>query len=222
MLTLLPALLLIFGRRAFWPFVPHTPATRRARAATGGLLAASSVGALAQVAGACLVVLGAAAAHDPLGARAQALGRRVPSIVSLLDGPVFTPYELRRVQHEHVRWTRPTASGSASATAWRSNPQRTFLGAIAVLGVMCLGLTFFSTDLTTNDGYRTKVESGRGSGAAGQELPAGSSAPTDIIVADAADVKRVSAAVAARAGRRGRVGRRCPATTTGARCCRPR
>ena len=28
MLTLLPALLLIFGRRAFWPFVPHTPATR--------------------------------------------------------------------------------------------------------------------------------------------------------------------------------------------------
>ena len=23
MLTLLPALLLIFGRRAFWPFVPH-------------------------------------------------------------------------------------------------------------------------------------------------------------------------------------------------------
>ena len=25
MLTLLPALLTIFGRRAFWPFVPHTP-----------------------------------------------------------------------------------------------------------------------------------------------------------------------------------------------------
>ncbi len=27
MLTLLPALLTIFGRRAFWPFVPHTPDT---------------------------------------------------------------------------------------------------------------------------------------------------------------------------------------------------
>ena len=27
MLTLLPALLTIFGRRAFWPFVPHTPET---------------------------------------------------------------------------------------------------------------------------------------------------------------------------------------------------
>ena len=27
MLTLLPAMLTIFGRRAFWPFVPHTPET---------------------------------------------------------------------------------------------------------------------------------------------------------------------------------------------------
>ena len=41
MLTLLPALLTIFGRRAFWPFVPHTPETsarRRARSprARGG------------------------------------------------------------------------------------------------------------------------------------------------------------------------------------------
>ena len=42
MLTLLPALLTIFGRRAFWPFVPHTPETAprgeadlRARAASG-------------------------------------------------------------------------------------------------------------------------------------------------------------------------------------------
>ena len=40
MLTLLPALLTIFGRRAFWPFVPHTPETaperrRRLRPARG-------------------------------------------------------------------------------------------------------------------------------------------------------------------------------------------
>ena len=25
----------------------------------------------------------------------------MPSVVSVLDGPVFTPYELRRVRHEH-------------------------------------------------------------------------------------------------------------------------
>ena len=68
MLTLLPALLLIFGRRAFWPFVPHTPTTRpreeqlsaaRPEAARSG----SSVGALAQVVGACLIVVRPAAAR---------------------------------------------------------------------------------------------------------------------------------------------------------------
>ena len=42
MLTLLPALLTIFGRRAFWPFVPHTKdwagaegGAGRARSASG-------------------------------------------------------------------------------------------------------------------------------------------------------------------------------------------
>ena len=34
MLTLLPALLTIFGRRAFWPFVPHTPEWVAAHRAT--------------------------------------------------------------------------------------------------------------------------------------------------------------------------------------------
>ena len=115
MLTLLPALLLIFGRRAFWPFVPHTPETRPTSAEMGG----SSVAAFAKVAGACLIV----AVLLPLtilSALVRKLsGGRTPSVVSLLDGPVFTPYELRRVRHEHW-WTRRTASGSASATAWPS------------------------------------------------------------------------------------------------------
>ena len=65
MLTLLPALLLIFGRRAFWPFVPHTPddaADVEGLTARGQkLLDASSVGALARAVGACLIVVRAAA-----------------------------------------------------------------------------------------------------------------------------------------------------------------
>ena len=68
---------------------------------------------------------------------------------------------------------------------------------IAILLVMCLGLAFFSTDLTTNDGYRTEVESVQGQELLANSFPAGSSAPTDVIVADAADVERVAAAVAA-------------------------
>ncbi|MBE2315894.1 MMPL family transporter [Solirubrobacter sp. CPCC 204708] len=189
MLTLLPALLLIFGRRAFWPFVPHTPDTRPA----GEELSGSSVAAFGKAAGACLLV----ALLLPLSL-VLTLIRRIfgtPSLVSWLDSRVFTPYELRRVRHEHLVdethgfWKRV---GDRVAV----NPRRTFLGAIAVLGVMCLGLLFFSTDLTTNDSYRTKVESIEGQELLAKSFPAGSGAPTDIIVADAADVERVSAAVA--------------------------
>ena len=191
MLTLLPALLLIFGRRAFWPFVPHTPETRPTSAEMGG----SSVAAFAKVAGACLIV----AVLLPLtilSALVRKLsGGRTPSVVSLLDGPVFTPYELRRVKHEHVVdethgfWKRV---GDRVAV----NPKRTFTGAIAVLLVMCLGLAFFSTDLTTNDSYREKVESIEGQELLAKSFPAGSGAPTDIIVERAEDVEKVSAAVA--------------------------
>ena len=200
MLTLLPALLLIFGRRAFWPFVPHTPATRprEEQLSPHGrkLLAASSVGALAQVAGACLVCL-LLLPLTILSAFVRKLsGGRVPSIVSLFDGPMFTPYELRRVKHEHQVdethgfWKRV---GDRVAV----NPLRTFIGAIAVLLFLCLGLTFFSTDLTTNDSYRTEVESVQGQELLARSFPAGSSAPTDVIISDAADVERVAAAVAA-------------------------
>src|ERR671911_2056463 len=61
MLTLLPALLTIFGRRAFWPFVPHTPQWSeadqpRTRAVGRRIVEGSSVGALLPVIGASLVV----------------------------------------------------------------------------------------------------------------------------------------------------------------------
>src|SRR4029453_13307404 len=62
MLTLLPALLTIFGRRAFWPFVPHTPETAPTRdgiseRAQRRIVEGSALGALARVVLACLLVL---------------------------------------------------------------------------------------------------------------------------------------------------------------------
>ena len=199
MLTLLPALLLIFGRRAFWPFVPHTPTTRptpEGLTARGQkLLQRSGVGALAQAAGACLIAFVLLPLTIITAIIRKVSGGATPSVVSVLDGPVFTPYELRRVRHEHQVdethgfWKRV---GDRVAV----NPMRTFLGAVAILLVMCLGLAFFSTDLTTNEGYRTEVESVEGQELLAKSFPAGSSAPTDIIVSNAADVERVSAAVA--------------------------
>ena len=61
MLTLLPAMLTIFGRRAFWPFVPHTPSWKGAEATPTGRLGrriveGSRVGALLPVIAACVLV----------------------------------------------------------------------------------------------------------------------------------------------------------------------
>jgi RND superfamily putative drug exporter len=189
MLTLLPALLLLAGRRAFWPFVPHTPATRPA----GEPMAGSRFAALGKTLGACLIVT----ALLPL-TLLSALARRLfgtPSVVSVLDGPVFRPYELRRVTREHVVdethgfWKRVGDRVAA-------RPRRTFFGALTVLAVGCLGLVFFSTDLTTNDSYREQVEAIEGQELLARSFPAGSSAPTDVIVTRAEDVERVTRAVA--------------------------
>lgn len=200
MLTLLPALLLIFGRRAFWPFVPHTPTSKpsAARITPAGrtVLEGPSMGALARVVGACLV----SAVLLPLTI-VSAIIRRLSggqtwSVTSMFANSVFIPYELRRVRNEHQVdethgfWKRV---GDRVAV----NPRRTFLGSVAILLVMCLGLAFFSTDLTTNDSYREKVEAIEGQELLAKSFPAGSSAPTDIIVQRAEDVERVSAAVAA-------------------------
>lgn len=198
-LTFLPALLLVFGRRAFWPFVPHTERTRpredelseRGRQ----LLAAGSAAALLKVVGAVLVC-GLLLPLTLLSALVRAITRgRTPSVVSLLDGPVFEPYELRRALHEHrVDATHGFWSRVGDRTA--ANPKRTFAGAAALLAIMCGGLAFFSTDLTTNDSYTTMVESVEGQELISRAFPAGSSAPTDIIVADRADVEPVRQAVA--------------------------
>jgi RND superfamily putative drug exporter len=76
-----------------------------------------------------------------------------------------------------------------------ARPKRTFAISLTVLLVMCCGLAFFSTDLTTNESYTTDVESVDGQELVSASFPAGSSAPTDIIVADPADVEPVSLAV---------------------------
>jgi RND superfamily putative drug exporter len=164
MLTLLPALLTIFGRRAFWPFVPHTAETapteeRVSRRGGRRVLEGSSVGAL----------LTALATFN------------------------FRAYELRRYQHEHL--------ADATHGFWKRvgdwvarGPNRVLAGSLAILFVLCCGLAFFSTDLTSNDSYRTEVESVQGQEILAGSFAAGSAAPTDIIVADPGQVEAVTRA----------------------------
>jgi RND superfamily putative drug exporter len=200
MLTLLPALLTIAGRRAFWPFVPHlpdwdggdeTPDRQLGRTIVEG----SRARALLPVIGAALLV----ALLLPLvilNAVLRKLTRgAVPSlIVGPLDSAVFRPYEIRRFRHErladatHGFWKRV---GDRVARA----PSRVAAGTVALLLVMCAGLAFFSTDLTTNDSYRDEVESVQGQELLAESFPAGAAAPTDIVVRDPRDVPAVTQAV---------------------------
>jgi putative drug exporter of the RND superfamily len=206
MLTLLPALLTIFGRRAFWPFVPHTPRWELAKQLPPGglgrrIVDGSTMGALLPAVGACLLVtllLPLVLLNKLLQAIVPAitLGRlHVPSlIVGPLDRAIFKPYEVRRTKHEHMAdathgfWKRVGDRVGAQTT-------RVLVGSTAVLLVMCAGLAFFSTDLTTNDSYRTEVESVEGQELVSQSFPSGASAPTDVIAPDPAAVPAVTRAV---------------------------
>ncbi len=109
MLTLLPALLTIFGRRAFWPFAPHSTKWMAPEGATSGRLRrriaeGSRLQALLPVIGASLVVL-LLLPLVLLNALLRKLTRGfVPSVIfGPLDRNVFKPYEVRRFRHEHLR-----------------------------------------------------------------------------------------------------------------------
>jgi len=121
MLTLLPALLVIFGRRAFWPFIPRV----------------------------------GAAGSDEMHGRWRRIGERV-------------------------------ARG----------PRRVWLVTTVLLLVMAAGLLNFSDGLTSGNSFRKDVESVAGQQLLEKGFPAGTNAPTEIIVPDAPRVESVRAAVA--------------------------
>jgi RND superfamily putative drug exporter len=202
MLTLLPALLTIFGRRAFWPFVPHTAETAPSAEAVSErarrkIVESSGFGAFARVFLACLLVL----VLLPLVLLNWILRilsrRRIPSlIVGPLDRAVFTPYEVRRHRLEH---TADATHGFWKRVGDRvaAGPQRVMLGAIAVLLVFCAGFAFFSTELTAEDSYRTEVESVEGQHLLDKSFPSGTTGLTDVVVPRRGEVPAVRRAVAA-------------------------
>ena len=207
MLTLLPALLTIFGRRAFWPFVPNMPDTapveavipawslkhvtegRRATALTSVIAAGLVVFLLLP-----LVLLNLLAKLIVAIVVRWFTDWRFPSlIVGPLDKYVFRPYELRRFRREHL--SDETHGFWKRVGDWVARGKgRVMAGSIAVLLLMCCGLAFFSTDLTSNDSYRTEVESVQGQEILSKSFPAGSAAPADIVVSDPAQVAAVTRA----------------------------
>jgi RND superfamily putative drug exporter len=218
MLTLLPALLTIFGRRAFWPFVPHTPETapdggQVSERARRRIVEGSAIGAVLRAILACLLVLillplvlvtsilyrlsrkQRSLSGDPDRDAIEAWKDGIPSIVRPLDRTIFTPYEARRHRLEHA--------ADATHGFWKRlgdriaiSPRRVMLGSIAVLLVLCCGLAFFSTELTSEDTYRSEVESVEGQHLLNKSFPAGTTALTDVVVPERGEVPAVRAAVA--------------------------
>src|SRR5918995_1488105 len=119
----------------------------------------------------------------------------IPSVIfGPLDRNVFKPYEVRRFRHEHL--ADETHGFWKRVGDWVArNPKRVAIGSVGILLVLALGLTSFSTDLTTNDSYRTEVESVEGQEILSRSFPAGASAPADIVVPNAQDVAGVRSAV---------------------------
>ena len=135
----------------------------------------------------------AAGAAQLAAAQAHAAGAIPSLIVGPLDRAVFTPYEMRRYRLEHAAdathgfWARV---GDRVAVS----PRRIMLGSIAVLLICCAGFAFFSTDLTSEDSYRTEVESVEGQHLLDKSFPSGADArSTDIVVPNRADVPAVRA-----------------------------
>jgi RND superfamily putative drug exporter len=203
MLTLLPALLTIFGRRAFWPFVPHTPETtpdggQVSERARRKIVEGSAIGAALRAILASLLVLillpiavptsilrrlsrkQRSLSGDPDRDAIESWKDGTPSIVSPLDRAIFTPYEARRTRLEHA--------ADATHGFWKRlgdriaiSPRRIMGGSIAVLLVLCCGLAFFSTELTSEDTYRSEVESVEGQHLLNKSFPAGTTALTDVV-----------------------------------------
>jgi RND superfamily putative drug exporter len=119
-------------------------------------------------------------------------GRRIPSlIVGPLDRAVFTPYEIRRHRLEHA--------SDATHGFWKRigdriavSPRRIMFSTVGVLLICCAGFAFFSTDLTSEDTYRDEVESVEGQNLLDLSFPSGTTAPTNIVVADPADIGAVT------------------------------
>jgi putative drug exporter of the RND superfamily len=200
MLTLLPALLTICGRRAFWPFVPHSTEWMAREGVTAGrlrrrIVEGSTLGALLPVLGGALVVL-ILLPVVILNALITKLTRGlVPSLImGPLDRALFKPYEVRRFRHERI--ADETHGFWSRVGRWVARqPARVAVGSVLILLVFCSGLAFYSTDLTTNDSYRTEVESVEGQDILARSFPAGASAPTDIVVPNAGGVQAVRRAV---------------------------
>jgi putative drug exporter of the RND superfamily len=121
----------------------------------------------------------------------------LPALLAIFGRRAFWPFIPRvgsaGTDETHGVWRR-IAERVARA------PRRVWVGTTALLVVMSCGLVFLNSDLTTGNMFRDEVDSVQGQELLEAGFPAGSNAPTNVVVTDEEKLQAVSAAVAAAPG----------------------
>lgn len=201
MLTFLPAVLVIVGRRRFWPFVPYGPEGPDAPDHTpmrvpGLSWVTDRVGPAVTT----FLIIGLLATVPAL---------LIPGIVIVVVlglffrfvGPVLDRKVFTRIEH---RFSSDREGADETHGGWRrvaervaKHPVRVAVASTAVLLIFCLGLLNFDDGLTQGNSFRGEVESIAGQEVIAQAFPSGQSAPTDIVVPEGTDIPAVVEAAAA-------------------------
>jgi len=116
----------------------------------------------------------------------------LPALLAVFGRRAFWPF-IPRVGSEgtdetHGAWRR-VAEWVARA------PRRVWVGTTALLLVMACGLVFLNSDLTSGNMFRDDVDSVQGQELLEEGFPAGSNAPTNVLVTDESKVEAVRTAV---------------------------
>ena len=193
MLTMLPAALVVFGRRAFWPFVPDGPGgplaphATRARRIAWSMLVAAIFGAAAASLGPAALLVAVAGGLLNFFVFAPAIHRLdVRVLYPRVERPLAARHRL--TDETHGLWRRV---GERVAAA----PGKIAAGTIVVLLVLAGGLGWLDTGLTNGNSFRGEVEAVKGSKLLEASFPAGANVPLNVIVPDSSRARAVADAL---------------------------
>ena len=196
MLTMLPAALVVVGRRAFWPFVPDGPGgplkphTNRVRRILYSVLVALLTMAFAAAAGvASAGILVAFLAGGLLNFFVLA------PLFYRLDVSTFYPKIERPIAERHRLTDETHGFWRRVGDRVAARPRRVAAITTVALLVLASGMLTLDTGLTSGNSFRGEVESVRGSDILAQHFPAGANVPTTVVIPDAGDVEPVIAAL---------------------------
>ena len=103
--------------------------------------------------------------------------------------PRVPQYGTEGIDETHGAWRRVGERVAGS-------PRRVWVGTVALLLVLALGLLNYDNGLTSGNSFRDEVEAVAGQELLAQSFPSGANAPTDVVVTDPARAPAVQRAVA--------------------------